>query len=493
MKPKIGDIFTSYHEMMGCYIACQITKEEADGYIACLYLDWTGTEPLRADQLKDLKPLYIDYMGWDNRLCLNNVDPLDMPLHYVLVGNVPPISEESTTFTTDWEAAHETSVMYEFRWRSIPEEQRKVYKAAKSSDKEVSFAGKKVPLRMWRVADDTTPFGDMKDLRVLPCLSALILHQWHSGLLEYLRENPFIHELGFYVPECRQLDLRGSHLNKCDIDLADMEELWLNDDIDKMTLSNAETSRCHIHARKDGAYISLFFYKSFRIYPELSDLHKLTIFEVAEVDMQSVVAVYPNLRRLFVSGKPGYIRNFSAVSHLRHLEELEIKDMFGFTAEDIPEPEKMEKLKVLFMDSVPEDTAKAAKKLYGKLAKEGLVNLQIYRPRKAEWLAQNLNNPFRHWDGEEYIPAASAKKAVNQYKKTRKTLMKLTGEQPQDMAEQALAVVKEYVRTFNKMRCIGTAEREEIYTALCDILASLSEGVLDSEALIERFEEMRDF
>ena len=40
--------------------------------------------------------------------------------------------------------------------------------------------------------------------------------------------------------------------------------------------------------------------------------------------------------------------------------------------------------------------------------------------------------------------------------------MKLTGEQPQDMAEQALAAVKEYVRTFNKMRCIGTAEREEM-------------------------------
>lgn len=71
--------------------------------------------------------------------------------------------------------------------------------------------------------------------------------------------------------------------------------------------------------------------------------------------------------------------------------------------------------------------------------------------------------------------------------------MKLTGEQPQDMAEQAFAVVEEYVRTFNKMRCIGMAEREEIYTALCDILASLPEGVLDSEALIGRFKEMRDF
>ena len=61
------------------------------------------------------------------------------------------------------------------------------------------------------------------------------------------------------------------------------------------------------------------------------------------------------------------------------------------------------------MTSLPETAAKAAKQLWK--SKPGM-DLRITKARKPEWLAQNLDNPFRGWDGAEHIPAAAAKKAA---------------------------------------------------------------------------------
>ena len=79
------------------------------------------------------------------------------------------------------------------------------------------------------------------------------------------------------------------------------------------------------------------------------------------------------------------------------------------------------------------------------------MDLRITKPRKPEWLAQNLDNPFRGWDGAEHIPAAAAKKAANQYRKTRSQLMKLAAEPGEDAQAQALDAVTAYTQTFNKM------------------------------------------
>jgi hypothetical protein len=43
------------------------------------------------------------------------------------------------------------------------------------------------------------------------------------------------------------------------------------------------------------------------------------------------------------------------------------------------------------------------------------------------------------------------------------------------------------------MGFIETEERDEIYMALCGILDVLPDGILQKAALIEKFEELRDF
>ena len=109
------------------------------------------------------------------------------------------------------------------------------------------------------------------------------------------------------------------------------------------------------------------------------------------------------------------------------------------------------------------------------------------------WLAQNLDNPFRGWDGAEHIPAAAAKKAANQYRKTRSQLMKLAAEPGEDAQAQALDAVTAYTQTFNKMGFIETEERDEIYMALRGILDALPGDMLQKDTLIEKFDELRDF
>ena len=121
------------------------------------------------------------------------------------------------------------------------------------------------------------------------------------------------------------------------------------------------------------------------------------------------------------------------------------------------------------------------------------MDLRITKPRKPEWLAQNLDNPFRGWDGAEHIPAASAKKAANQYRKTRALLRKLAAEPGEDTQAQALEAVAAYTQTFNKMGFIETEERDEIYMALRDILDALPGDMLQKDALIEHFDHVRDF
>ena len=207
-------------------------------------------------------------------------------------------------------------------------------------------------------------------------------------------------------------------------------------------------------------------------------------------DLSGMSSFHSHLKELRLWGAPGNLRNFSAVTQFRELTNLSTFDLFGFGAADIPTQEQLPELKWFWMTSLPEDAAKAAKQLWK--SKPGM-DLWITKPRKPEWLAQNLDNPFRGWDGAEHIPAAAAKKAANQYRKTRSQLMKLAAEPGEDSQTQALEAVEAYTQTFNKMGFIETEERDEIYMALRGILDALPGDTLQKDALIEKFDELRDF
>ena len=111
---------------------------------------------------------------------------------------------------------------------------------------------------------------------------------------------------------------------------------------------------------------------------------------------------------------------------------------------------------------------------------------------------QNLDNPFRSWDGQENITPANAKKAATLYRKTRAGMIKLIESSPDKITQGITELVKLYTEGFNKMDkgkyFIETVEREDIYTALDDILDLIpAEFNIDKEDLLNFFDELKDF
>lgn len=187
------------------------------------------------------------------------------------------------------------------------------------------------------------------------------------------------------------------------------------------------------------------------------------------------------------------IANFAQVRELKKLERFSTYDLFGFSKTDIPSPKTMPKLNWFWMTSLPQEAAKAAKELWKGAAKQG-VSLRITKARKDEWLAQNVDNPFRSWDGAEHLSKSAAQKAKSCYQKTRAALIKIARSDEADCQEQALEIVRTYTMVFYAIKGIETTERDEIYEALRLILRDLPPGnFLNLDELLEEFEHVRDF
>ena len=104
-----------------------------------------------------------------------------------------------------------------------------------------------------RVIDQYTPFDFALELEALPCLSEIICKQWHPDLAEFLRGNPFIHELTLLNHGQRTLDLRGTSIGKLMLDMTGLEELWLGEETEQLLFQNKGPDACTIHAPEDGS------------------------------------------------------------------------------------------------------------------------------------------------------------------------------------------------------------------------------------------------
>lgn len=276
-----------------------------------------------------------------------------------------------------------------------------------------------------------------------------------------------------------------------------MDELILNDDLSMLFLLGEVKDGCKIKSPSSGVDFILHCDCSLPKLQGLEGLEKLYIGKIKELDIADILREYPKLRELRLWGNPGKLTNFAKISELSNLEVLTTMELFGFTADEVPKPEKLQKLYMLWMDSLPEDAAKEVKKLYKKRKSEGL-DLWITKPRKAEWLAQNLENPFRSWDGEEHITPANAKKAADLYRKTRAAVVKLVEGPSHSFEKDVENLVRDYTEGFNKMDrkkpFIDTVERDEVFTALDGILSLIPDELdVDKDKLIDLFDQLKEF
>ena len=493
MKATAGEVYTVYNQYLKRYTACQVAyiappdSVSKESWAVVLSLDWVGDAPLTAEELPHLRPLYKDFMYWPRELHLLRV-PVEVPPQYTLVGTLPPFTDKPCRSYGCWNDGYD--VYLQLRWQAIPEERRRAFKEAMESEEKTEIGGIPVKVSSHRIMDQYEPFDSALELEALPCLSTLICERWHPDLLEFLRGNPFVDEVTLLNHSQRTLDLRGTSIRKLMLDMTGLEELWLGEGTEQLLFQNEGPDACTIHAPGGGSRLTLQFIGEYRPHPELPGLWGLHGIRLKDFDLTGLAAVHPRLRELRLWGAPGTLRNFSAVREFRELENLSTYDLFGFGADDIPAPDQMPNLSWFWMTSLPETAAKAAKQLWKR---KPSMDLRITKPRKPEWLAQNLDNPFRGWDGAEHIPASAAKKAANQYRKTRSHLMKLASQPGENTQAQALEAVAAYTQTFNQMGFIETEERDEIYMALRGILDALPGDALQKDALIEKFDELRDF
>ncbi|MFK4472860.1 hypothetical protein ABH897_002584 [Paenibacillus sp. RC73] len=344
----------------------------------------------------------------------------------------------------------------------------------------------------------------MSELDKLPCLMTIHTDNADQALIHYVKSNPFINELQLISCSSSQLDLRNSHVSRLILNAEGIEELYLNEDLEQLMLSGTLSPGLTIHAHEDGRWMGVQYSADVPTFHGLDRLNALSLTNVKEINMQQIVVRFPHLYELRIWGKPGIISNLHSLERLKELRQFTTYDLFGFKGEEFPAPDRLPHLSMLWMTSLPADAGKLIKAAYKKEVPRGL-DLSITKARKPEWLTENLDNPFRDWDGREQITAANAKKSAQLYKKMLATVRTLDEQMGINTVNATLkSLVTEYTEAFNEMdRRIGfieTVEREEIYMVLAGLLDQVEQQLgeqrkafVDRDPLFEIFDQLRDF
>ncbi|WP_229696097.1 hypothetical protein [Paenibacillus albidus] len=492
MKPNTGDIYCIYHERLQQYTACQVTGFNDSGETAAiLELDWSGDELPAEAELRHMKPLVVHFYFWNNQLQHFNARP-QVPQGYILAGNIPPLITKPTNSYKLWITGN--SLYSQRQWEKLPETLRKRFKAAHADTSTITI-GKQSFRRSTNTLrePDLQSFSNAGELAMLPCLTGIFANRYYDYIVPYVNNNPLMNELQLYNHGQAVIDLSPSNLKRLIIDASGLKVLYLNDGLTFLSLTGNVAPELTIHASEQGRWLTLQAEQRIPVINSLANLGSLHLNQLSELALLPVLHSYPNLTELQLWGKPGQLTGLDNLAQFQNLQSFSTYDLFGFGSSDFPPPEQLPRLSSLSMDSLPADAAKAIKAAYKPRVAYGL-DLYITKPRKPQWLAENLNNPFRDWDGRDNITAANAKKAFQLYKKMRTSISALvvSAESPgtETAAQELKALVVEYTEAFNKMDrrtgFIETIEREEIYTVLLNLLDEAQERLSPYHIQIDR-------
>ncbi|AKQ68373.1 hypothetical protein A176_005285 [Myxococcus hansupus] len=511
MKPTPGDIFAVHHPRLDAYTAVQVTGLNVSGKresASVLALDWVGPALPDAAEVAAMKPAHFNFYFWkDHRIHVWT--SAEVPRGYIHVGHREPLVVEEVNSYANWPSGG--AVYSQRRWEARPKAERDLFKQLQAEpDKSVLFkiGDREVNRSTQRL--DTDRLAAVPDLSVfeqLPLLTTVNADAPIPGLFDFIRGRPFVDESSVTNHGERVVDLRGAQLTRLVLDATGLQELHLNDGLDFLSLVGQVSPELKIHGEADGHWLTLSTSTSAASCSGLDALDSLYVTSARDVDAASIVQRFPHLTELRLWGAPGSLRNAAALAALSGLKMLTLKDMFGMSPDDFPGAEHFPKLGKLWLTSIPAEVAAKVKKDYKAATRDGL-DLSVTQPRKAEWLAENLDNPFRTWDGAENITSAQAKKAAALYRQARSASLKAASEEAGAALVAALTpVVTAYAEGFNtldKRRAfIFTEEREHIYVALVGIFDAVEEKLrategapapsLDREALVTVFDSIRDF
>lgn len=233
-----------------------------------------------------------------------------------------------------------------------------------------------------------------------------------------------------------------------------------------------------------------------------SEIKQLTISEIDSLDCGRLVQRFPALTELHLYGRLGLLADAHGLNELTGLQRIRIVDLFGMTKEDCLIPRLVPELESVFLQGIPAEYASVMRTTWRLEILAG-TSVSIFHARKPEWVEENRNNPLRDWDGRDQISTATYKRAVAQYKTTRKAILEALAEGSADVRPIRMEEIgRAYGEAFNRLDrrsgFIETVEREELFAALDHIMAEAEAlhglGLGDArDGLISGVESVRDW
>ena len=481
--PEIGEVYGLLDQREQAWFLVQVVEKERS-QVAFLTLDFLSHTLPTVDDLSDLKPLRRQAYSWGGEVEAYFVQCRRVPKNYRLLGRVEPLlADKVNTYGAFWPT--ESTKARELRWDQLPSSVKTQYQECRTSTATAEVDGKSHRLSTWRLQVGEDGSADLSQLTPFGALTCLQIVGRAPGLASYLAENPLVTTVELVEHGESNLDFSEAQLETLTVELGSLRRLVLNSKLRELKFQGdlKQLTQVEIVHPQGGKWLTVSFtVRKGETPPALTlpELQGLEL-EVEELDLKPLIQPYPNLEFLTLWGSPGYLTNFAALQELKKLQHLQIKDVFGYPPEDLPSHEDLPELDSLWLTSIPKDVGKVAKKRFKSLAVCDVTQL-----RDSKWLSQNLNNPFRDWDGREGIPSGLAKKALKAYKTLHGGLSKSIDNQTE--------LILKFVETFNeiesKSRCVSTLEREEVAEALESVIAEFD---LERLSILELFDEVRDF
>lgn len=484
---KTGDIYSIWSEELNKWTLIQVIQEKDDNQIGILDLDAFFDKLPSKKDLANLKPLIINHHNWSDVLNCRYISTNIVPERIKYVANIEPIIEtEINTYSFGWPKDSLQNIL-QYKWNQIDKERTSNYKKAKNSDSKIKIGRREIKLNSYSIFIEKEDDIDVFELSKLPALTEIHFTGENKELVDFIASNPLISTLELKKHNQKTLDFSKTNIDKLMLDISDLECLKLNTEIRFLSIFGDfnNIDKLKIEHPLDGKFLEINHYSKPDIeIPNfnLINLSKLSLL-ANHVNFNLISDKYPNLESVKIWGKPGYISEFKHLSKLKKIKTIQLQDLFGFSVNDIPKQEELPQLEFLWLTSVPKEVGQFVKKEF-----KHIPNLSVTKLRDEKWLVENLNNPFRSWDGRDGILKVNAKKAFNAFKKLNGEIEKLT------QSNEIKNAFLEFIEVFNimdkKSKCIETIEREDIY----EVYMTLAEkSSINKDILFDLFEKNRGF